>query len=62
MIEPFNIDCNTKYPHIYDNPEKTFEEKIAKAIDYGDITKGRKRYRHKEVKAADLLRGISAEK
>ena len=36
--------------------------KIAKAIDYGDITKGRKRYRHKEVKAADLLRGISAEK
>lgn len=33
MIEPFNIDCNTKYPHIYDNPEKTFEEKIAKAID-----------------------------
>ena len=31
-------------------------------IDYGDITKGRKRYRHKEVKAADLLRGISAEK
>lgn len=33
-----------------------------KAIDYGDITKGRKRYRHKEVKAADLLRGISAEK
>ena len=33
MIEPFTIDCNTKYPHIYSNPEKTFEDKIAKAID-----------------------------
>lgn len=33
MIESFSIDCNTKYPHIYSNPEKTFEDKIAKAID-----------------------------
>ena len=27
-----------------------------KAIDYGEITKGRKRYRHKAVKSAELLR------
>lgn len=27
-----------------------------KAIDYGEITKGRKRYRHKAVKITDLLR------
>ena len=33
MIEPFEIDRNTKYPHIYSNPEETFKEKIAKAID-----------------------------
>ena len=28
----------------------------AKAIDYGDVTKGRNRYRHKDIKAAELLR------
>ena len=28
----------------------------ARAIEYGEITKGRKRYRHKAVKPADLLR------
>jgi len=27
-----------------------------KAIDYGDVTKGRNRYRHKDIKAAELLR------
>lgn len=32
-IEPFTIDTSTKYPHIYDNPEKTFREKVYKAID-----------------------------
>ena len=31
------------------------------AIDYGEVTKGRKRYRHRDVKAAELLpRGGSA--
>lgn len=33
MVEPFVLDCGTKYPHIYENPEKTFEEKIRAAID-----------------------------
>ena len=32
MIEPFSIDCGTKYPHIYSNPEETFEKKIFEAI------------------------------
>lgn len=33
MVEPFKIDCGTKYPHIYDDPEAVFERKIAEAID-----------------------------
>ena len=33
MIETFQIDCGTKYPHIYDNPEETFEKKVFAAID-----------------------------
>lgn len=33
MVEQFQIDCGTKYPHIYENPEQVFEEKIAEAID-----------------------------
>lgn len=33
MIEPFEIDRNTKYPHIYDNPEETFVQKINAAIE-----------------------------
>ena len=33
MIEPFSIDCNTKYPHIYENPEQTFMDKVNKAVD-----------------------------
>lgn len=32
MIEPFTIDCGTKYPHIYENPEGTFEKKIREAM------------------------------
>lgn len=32
MIEPFQIDCGTKYPHIYSDPEETFEKKISEAI------------------------------
>lgn len=27
-----------------------------KAIDLGEVTKGRSRYRHKEIKSAELLR------
>ena len=33
MVEPFTIDCGTKYPHIYENPEQEFERKIRLAID-----------------------------
>ena len=28
MIEPFELDRGTKYPHIYENPEQVFREKI----------------------------------
>ena len=28
MVEPFEIDRHTKYPHIYDNPVETFKKKI----------------------------------
>ena len=30
-IEEFTLDTNTKYPHIYDNPLKTFKDKINEA-------------------------------
>lgn len=33
MIEPFELDCGTKYPHIYDDPERTFREKIRIAVE-----------------------------
>lgn len=31
MIESFELDRGTKYPHIYEDPEKTFREKIDEA-------------------------------
>ena len=33
MVEPFEVDRGTKYPHIYDNPEDTFRRKINEAIE-----------------------------
>lgn len=33
MVEEYEIDTGTKYPHIYVNPEKIFREKVYKAID-----------------------------
>lgn len=33
MIEPFTVDCGTKYPHIYENSEETFVEKVHNAIE-----------------------------
>ena len=33
MVEPFELDRGTKYPHIYENPEQTFREKVMAAID-----------------------------
>lgn len=32
MVEEFKLDCGTKYPHIYDNPEQTFRQKIDDAL------------------------------
>lgn len=32
MVEPFTLDTSTKYPHIYENPEETFEKKVEAAI------------------------------
>lgn len=31
MVEPFELDRGTKYPHIYENPETTFLEKVRNA-------------------------------
>ena len=31
MVEPFTLDRGTKYPHIYENPVKTFRDKITEA-------------------------------
>ena len=31
MVEEFEMDKHTKYPHIYDNSERTFKDKINKA-------------------------------
>ena len=28
MVEEFQLDRGTKYPHIYENPEETFKQKI----------------------------------
>jgi len=32
MVSEFSLDCSTKYPQIYDNPEKAFREKIDIAL------------------------------
>lgn len=33
MVEPFELDRGTKYPHIYAEPEKTFREKVQSAME-----------------------------
>lgn len=33
MIEPFEVDRSPKYPHIYENPEQVFREKVYNAIE-----------------------------
>ena len=33
MIEPFELDRGTKYPHIYADPEETFRNKIQDAVE-----------------------------
>lgn len=32
MVEEFELDRGTKYPHIYENPDETFREKVDAAI------------------------------
>jgi DNA polymerase-3 subunit alpha len=32
LVEPFTMDRGTKYPHIYDDPEKTFRDQIQQAM------------------------------
>ena len=41
MVETFEIDRSTKYPHIYDNPAKTFKEKINNAYNNHKYLKSR---------------------
>lgn len=33
MVEPFELDRGTKYPHIYAEPERTFREKVQSAME-----------------------------
>ena len=47
MVECFEMDKSTKYPHIYDNSEQTFKDKINKA--YNNHPYLRKRYPAKEA-------------
>lgn len=41
MVESFEMDKHTKYPHIYDNSEKTFKEKINQAYKNHPYLKSR---------------------
>ena len=47
MVEEFSIDCGTKYPHIYSNPEEEFRKKIEVAID--NHTHALKNHSRKEI-------------
>ena len=47
MVEPFTLDRNTKYPHIYDNPKETFRQKIMDAKDAHPYIK--QRYSEEEI-------------
>lgn len=33
MVEEFTLDRGTKYPHIYENPENTFRQKVYDAVE-----------------------------
>ena len=41
MVEPFEVDRQTKYPHIYDDPDKTFKTKINEAYKNHKYLKSR---------------------
>lgn len=53
-VEPFEIDRKPKYPHIFDDPEKVFREKIDKAVENHP-------YILKRHKAEDVKRVIDSE-
>ena len=40
-VEPFEVDRQTKYPHIYDDPDKTFKTKINEAYKNHKYLKSR---------------------
>ena len=48
MVEPFELDTNTKYPHIYNDSIKTFKDKINSA--YKNHPYIRQRYSKEEIK------------
>ena len=48
MVEPFEMDRNTKYPHIYENPEETFRNKVYTAMETHPVAS--KRYAEPEKK------------
>lgn len=48
-VEAFTIDCGTKYPRIYDNPEDTFRQKVYSAAENHPYIS--KRYTTEETKA-----------
>lgn len=39
MVEPFEIDRGYKYPHLWENPMKTFQDKIMKGIKKRGVDK-----------------------
>jgi len=39
MVEPWEIDYSKKYPQLYDDPERVFQEKISEGIKYRGIDK-----------------------
>lgn len=48
MVEPFELDTDTKYPHIYGNPVDTFKQKVNQAYKSHPYIK--KRYSIDEIK------------
>ena len=49
MVEPFELDRHTKYPHIYNDPEKVFKQKINEGYKSNKYLK--QRYTKAEVVA-----------
>jgi len=39
LVEPWKVDYSKKYPQLYDNPEKVFQQKIAEGVKFRGIDK-----------------------